>query len=972
MKGLRIALQAEDRASALIDRKGQLRFSNQAWQNRYPYGLVRLQAFRQAANQAISKGKLVTCRLPFSSDPPRGNLFHVIPIGEPGKLPFGVRLTEGGAGADALSREKRRHLRERLFRLEHALGDGVYDWDLKHDRVHFSARWYEMLGFEDQALPPQVKTWRMLLHPEDRAQTEKWLDALIAGHATSFEQQYRLRTSHGGYRWFLTRGRIFRDSRGKARRMLGTHADITDLKRTEAESQRRQNFLATMLEHMPLAVTLKRTQSERFGEIIMWNHAAEDLYGVTAETAIGQNIFHLIPSQDAEIEDWYDRQAVMQQAPVQVQDQSVHNRFRGARIARSVRLCIESADSSEPVLLALSEDVTEEVTSRYAKEASDKRHSQVLQNLHEVVFQTDAKGAFTLLNPAWIKLTGYMAEDSLGDTFCHYIPTDTRCEFREAIKKVFETEESQLRLNICIQHQDGTIREGEMRAWVERNNEGHPLGLSGTVVDVTERNDREQRLTLAMNRADVLVHELAISNEQLERSIEHANKMALEASHANSAKSRFLAQVSHDIRTPLNGILGFLPLLQRAGIGKREQQYVGWIEASAQTLLSLINDLLDLSKIEAGQMELNATAFSLGDILEVVTNTFTAKIQQKDIALHARVEEPVPGVLYGDNRRLTQLLFNLVGNAVKFTRKGEVRVTLKATSSQDESDEITVTGIIEDTGPGIPPDKREAVFSPFVQVNRADEEEENGTGLGLAICRQLCRLMGGKIDLTESAEGGCRFTFQLEFERAPKLSASTDSHCEDDHDRETEGEETSYENNSSTEILSAHNTKSAVSSRTEPCLRTISAPTASTNDKPAKRSPRVLVVDDNTINRELMQATLEMEGIEVVTASDGTNALEAWDEEGYDLILMDIRMPGMDGLETTEYWRQREREEQREPACIIALSADIYPSDIERSEHAGMNGYLTKPLPPDALERILQSLRAGEMDQLTQLATSTH
>lgn len=407
--------------------------------------------------------------------------------------------------------------------------------------------------------------------------------------------------------------------------------------------------------------------------------------------------------------------------------------------------------------------------------------------------------------------------------------------------------------------------------------------------------------------------------------IRQSEQLAIEArkraESADRAKGRFVAAMSHEIRTPLNGVLGYAELLRQSGLSPTQSDYLEVIRNSGDHLLSVLNDILDFSRIEAGAQELRRQAFSPAMVAEDILEMLSTAAEANGLELHLNVAPGVPENVVGDIGRIRQILFNLVGNGIKFTNHGSVGITILADElPRNWRLQFTIT----DTGIGIPKENLHQLFKPFSQVDHPDGRRHEGTGLGLAICKRLVETMEGEIEVTSRPGGGSSFQF---FVTVGKAAGGTSSGF-------------------------------SRSKTPRPPSASCSAATATrAADEPEPGGgPSILVVEDNRINSALLTALLRKRGCRTTLAENGTAALETVDRETFDLILMDIEMPGMDGIQTTRLIRARERQKVIPLQTIIGVSAHAFLDHREAALEAGMDDYITKPVDPAELDRILRSL----------------
>ena len=396
-----------------------------------------------------------------------------------------------------------------------------------------------------------------------------------------------------------------------------------------------------------------------------------------------------------------------------------------------------------------------------------------------------------------------------------------------------------------------------------------------------------------------------------------AKKAADEVAEASArAKSDFLAMMSHEIRTPMAGLMGMIHLLSETTLDREQQKLTDVAQLSAQNLLTIVNDILDFSKLEAGQVKLEAIDFSVEDSINGVAALLGPKARGQGLALNISLAEGLPRFLKGDPSRLAQVLLNLVGNALKFTEAGSVTIAASHRVLQDEAIELRIEVI--DTGVGIPSEAQKSLFNPFTQADTSVSRKYGGTGLGLAICKRLCEAMGGAIDLDSMPGQGSKFWFTV---------------------------------------------RCGVGS--EPV---VAAPPLVTATKTNAETIDILVAEDNDIIRTLISKLLARRGYHADLVCDGTEVVEAVQKKHYDLVLMDMQMPRMDGITATKMIRGLSGPQCEVP--IIALTANALAGQREICLAAGMNGFLTKPIQPDALDEAIQQWGAAGSHPMRQKSGS--
>ncbi len=394
-----------------------------------------------------------------------------------------------------------------------------------------------------------------------------------------------------------------------------------------------------------------------------------------------------------------------------------------------------------------------------------------------------------------------------------------------------------------------------------------------------------QQELLARVRTHIHLHDTLLENKRLSR-------LALDASRS---KSEFLASMSHEIRTPLNSIIGMAEVLAETVLTDEQHEYVRIFRAAGENLLEIINDILDLSKIEAGQTEVEAIDFDLPTLLDSVTTLVSLRADEQETTVTTHHDSDVPFYLNGDPTRLRQILLNLVGNAVKFTKKGQVEIKISLQAKHGAEQELLVA--IKDNGIGIPADKQQLIFDSFTQADSLTTRQYGGTGLGLTICQKLLNIMGGHIWLTSQPGKGSTFFFTIPSVPATSPRPEIDTN--------------------------------------------VTLQRAQCDLLPAAR---ILLVDDNKDNCNLIRLYLRNTPFTLKTVDNGLEAVKAFCAKPYDLILMDLEMPIMDGYEATQKIRQWEQGQKRKPVPIIALTAHAFIRFKKKCLDAGCSDFLTKPV----------------------------
>ena len=508
---------------------------------------------------------------------------------------------------------------------------------------------------------------------------------------------------------------------------------------------------------------------------------------------------------------------------------------------------------------------------------SEFQKSAILDNVVDGIITINKRGIIQTFNRAAEQIFGYQAAEVIGANVQVLMPEPFHGEHPQYIQSYLKSGSAKIigiGREVVGKRKDGS--DFPMDLAVSEVQLGDRRGFVGITRDITERKEAEAMLI----------------------------KTREEAQQANQAKSAFLANMSHEIRTPMNGIIGMTDLLVDTSLTEEQQDYVRTISTSGTTLLAIINDILDFSKIEVGKMELETVTFNVRSLIQEIEELFSPSAQEKTLDFGITTDADVPNALQGDTVRLKQILTNLIGNAIKFTEQGEVRVHVLV--EHPIQDMASIRFEVRDTGVGITNEQRNLLFQSFSQADSSTTRKYGGTGLGLSISQQLVLLMGGRIDVISAPGLGSTFWFSVPFTIAADMP--------------------------NTQLQS-------VDTATD-----LPGQTASTGYQ-------VLLVEDNPVNQKVTTKQLEKLGCRVSLAENGREAIEHFTAGVFDIILMDCQMPVMDGYEATAQIRTLETDDAHIP--IVALTAHAMPEERTKCLNAGMDEYLSKPIKLDMLDRMM-------------------
>ncbi len=531
---------------------------------------------------------------------------------------------------------------------------------------------------------------------------------------------------------------------------------------------------------------------------------------------------------------------------------------------------------------------------------SEERYNLAVQGASVGLWDWDILTGDEYWSPRFLQILGIDDPDFVPtyDKFINRLHPEDKDFVSESVDKHLKYKK-EYDIDFRLKHENGSYIWVHARGQAVWDGQGKPMRMAGSLIDITDRKKAEDLINIAKEEAENAYSEMQHYAKELERTNTDLEDARHEAERANYLKSEFLANMSHEIRTPMNGVIGTTELLLDTKLSKEQKQLASTIHKSGKSLLEIINDILDLSKIEASELSLEPEDANLPKIIMDIITLLQPQADQKNITLINEYDSTAPHFIVADPVRLRQIIMNLVGNALKFTDKGSV--TIKVTNENVAQDIVTLAFEVTDTGMGIPEDKLDYIFNKFSQADESSMRKFGGTGLGLAICKRLTEMMEGEIGVKSTLGKGSTFWFTIPF------------------------------------LIGERKGGGGSLPSTEEGERTFDA--------------AILLVEDNDVNQLVARKMLEKMGCTVDIANNGHEAVEQFDKKDYDLIFMDCQMPEMDGFEATEAIRKKENGEDK--ITIVALTANALQGDKEKCLAAGMNDYISKPVSKESLHAVL-------------------
>jgi PAS domain S-box-containing protein len=793
---------------------------------------------------------------------------------------------------EAEAHQQREH--EQYVLAVNGSNDGIWDWNITTNTLYLSPRWKQILGYQDHELDNVFSTFENLLHHEDRSRILDYINDYLAGTISSYSQEFRMLHKDGSYRWILARGEALRTEQGVPYRMAGSHTDITERKGAEEQTRRTMHRLRQSESIAGLGY-FERSWTSGEG---YWSEGFFKLLGIQGTQALSHEQFLLFVHQaDRERVREHIRHAVSSGTELNIDFRLIRADGKILHI-HGVGTTSYGADGKALLTRGTFQDVSAYKESENKLAQTISFLTTLLETLPIPVFVTDVNGCYSDVNAACCELLGFDKSELIGTGYYTHDSAEV-AQLHRNKDALLKAGESRQRYQATLSSTDGKRREILFHKAAYKNGLGEFGGILCALLDITEQSRIKE--------------ELLQTNRDLESATALANSMAAQAEMANAAKSEFLANMSHEIRTPLNGVIGFIDLLKESPLNSEQAVMASNALRSARLLLEIINDILDLSKIEAGKLELEEIPTDIHELLSSLTELIAVSAQEKGIGLHATIDPALPALVTLDPVRVKQILTNLLGNAVKFTDQGAVHLKVNYTPQPDGLGELEF--IVIDSGIGIPEHHQHKLFAAFTQADSSTTRKFGGTGLGLAISNKLAQKMGSTISLVSAPGQGSTFSFTLR--------------------------------------------KACQSQKVQPPSQQSPTP-GQTRGLPRAHSASgapltILVAEDVVLNMTLLKSYLRqlLPTASIIEATNGAAAVQQFRTTPPTLILMDIQMPLMDGYEAAGAIRTLEQHSpQRTP--IIALTASAIKGERERCLEAGMDDYLTKPIDRQALQQMME------------------
>ncbi|MCW3077834.1 MAG: luxQ 1 [Bacteroidetes bacterium] len=764
-------------------------------------------------------------------------------------------------------RESERALAE-AQRLAHI---GNWEWDIDTDKITWSDELYRIYGLHHHEFDGKYQTFLECIHPEDKDYVKHIIETADKQKRGINYIHRIIRQNDGAVRIVNGRGRAVIE-KGRVVKFIGTAQDITEAEQAEEKIRNSSKALA---EAQHIAHIGSWEWNVNTNEV-SWSDELYELYGVNKEDfkASYEGFLECVYPEDRDYVDKLIRDAGMKKKPLDYFHRIIRKNDHKVRMLQCYGRTVLDENGDLVKITGTAQDVTE------AKQSEDriKQLSLIASESTNGILILNRDGKVEWVNDGFTRLSGYTLKDLAGTT-------------SELLRNGEDTghKPGSVPYETLMREKKPVIYEAE-----NYTKDGRKYWAQTTLSPLLDEHGEIYKIIAIdsdISRLKQTEEELIAAKEKAEQS--------------RKVKEEFLANMSHEIRTPMNGIIGFARLLEDSPLTPAQKEYLGAIKTSGSNLLVIINEILDFSKLEAGKIVFEEVKIDLLQCVDSVIQMLQTKILKNKVILSQKMDPRIPQILLGDQVRLSQVLINLISNAIKFTEKGTIKVITQLLEEDEDCAEIEFR--VQDTGIGIPAEKLDLIFESFSQASSNTTRKYGGTGLGLTITKKLVELQNGTIKVESEVNKGSTFIFTLRFKKH-KNSECEDDNCQNSDKQESESESTKTELKSLSEI-------------------------------------KILLVEDNTLNQLLATKVLQTWNTTPDIASNGKIAIEKLKDNSYDLVLMDIQMPEMDGYETTRYIRSNISTK----LPIIAMTANAMVGEKEKCLEAGLNDCISKPFDLDDL-----------------------
>jgi len=779
--------------------------------------------------------------------------------------------------------------KQRLSYILEGTNVGTWEWDVQTGETIFNERWANIIGYTlEEISPTSIETWMKFTHPDDLEVSNELLKKHFSNELDFYECEARMKHKDGTWVWVSDRGRVIsRAKNGKPLIMMGTHQDITKRKQTELELYYNKFQLDAVFDNINVSIYIADMDSH---EMLYMNSHMIKIFG---KNFTGKVCWKSIHSNQSGPCDFCTNDKLIDS------DGNPNKPYVWETYNEQLNQWYELRDQAIPwtdgrlVRMEMATDITERKKMEEALLENESKYREFVDGTEDLVIRLDNKGNFVFLNHTAEKVFGIKSDGSAGLSVFDFVhPND-----KEKINLAFvEWGEKKLRSHIFENRMIDFTGKTRHMTWsinIHYETDGAVKHINCIAKDITVIKQIQKDLLKAKNKAE----------------------------SANKAKSEFLANMSHEIRTPLNAVNGFSELLMTLVADKKQKNYLESIQTAGKSLLSLINDILDLSKIEAGKMQIQYTPVNIQVIFDEIKQIFITLITDKFIEFSIDFDKNVPHLLILDETRIRQILLNIVGNAIKFTKEGYIKLMVKQTGSKKNKRKIDLEISVKDTGIGIAKTDQDKIFNIFEQQDGQSTRTFGGTGLGLSISKRLAKMMNGQIMVASEVNEGSTFTILLRDVEVSTVKAAT------------------------------------------------AAEEINDTDNMLFDKAKILVVDDVRSNREFLSELLGQTNLNVRTAKNGQEAILFAKEYQPDVIIMDIKMPVLDGFDAAKHLKKNP--ETKQIPIVISSAVPIIEYEKKLSK-IGIDSFLSKPVTKNMLFNELAKLIGYTTKNITDVIQPNH